>query len=436
LADEVAVGLANHGTSHVEDFVVKEAGVGVQALSGSLTLHGISVENASVGIATVSGASSTVSQFNGHGMPLAIDAGDADDFSVSSGILYGERFMVGQGTSLMHISDVDFFSTSADEMRPAVDVRCEGQCTLEHTDIHSPTVGISWSGSGTSFMDNVSVYAVEQAVETSGSGHAVWTNLTVNASNTGLSVQTPTSALTDVYVELTDNQAIGIDLLGGQHDWSDVVVEKAFTSTDQTSIGLNAWYSDLTLDQFTSRNVSTGMLLEDSTAVVQSVEANIGSLAGLHLIDSSLSGNDLTTIAQDRGVLMEGSASLHLSSWTAQLHETPLMLSTESTATVRSFTPLNTAQSSADALGDGTLYYGSSSNPTISTSTAYRLLETDVTFTDLAGQPVDYTIAQLTKYRESVRKTDESFGGMMRGVAETLTDSEIAILADYIRGLH
>ena len=57
-------------------------------------------------------------------------------------------------------------------------------------------------------------------------------------------------------------------------------------------------------------------------------------------------------------------------------------------------------------------------------------------YPSLAGQPVDYTIAQLTKYRESVRKTDESYGGMMRGVAETLTDSEIAILADYIRGLH
>ena len=57
-------------------------------------------------------------------------------------------------------------------------------------------------------------------------------------------------------------------------------------------------------------------------------------------------------------------------------------------------------------------------------------------YPSLAGQPADYTIAQLTKYRESVRKTDESFGGMMRGVAETLTDTEIAILADYIRGLH
>tara|TARA_Y100000746_G_C15388233_1_gene401096 strand:- start:153 stop:710 length:558 start_codon:yes stop_codon:yes gene_type:complete len=57
-------------------------------------------------------------------------------------------------------------------------------------------------------------------------------------------------------------------------------------------------------------------------------------------------------------------------------------------------------------------------------------------YPSLSGQTVDYTIAQLTKYRESVRKTDESFGGMMRGVAETLTDSEIAILADYIHGLN
>ena len=54
----------------------------------------------------------------------------------------------------------------------------------------------------------------------------------------------------------------------------------------------------------------------------------------------------------------------------------------------------------------------------------------------LGRSTVDYTIAQLTKYKRKVRKTDESFGGMMRGVAETLTDSEIAILADYIRGLH
>lgn len=57
-------------------------------------------------------------------------------------------------------------------------------------------------------------------------------------------------------------------------------------------------------------------------------------------------------------------------------------------------------------------------------------------FPVLSGQPKEYTIAQLTAYREGERKSDESFGGMMRGVAGGLTDKEIAALADYLQGLH
>ena len=51
--------------------------------------------------------------------------------------------------------------------------------------------------------------------------------------------------------------------------------------------------------------MSTGMMLEDSTVEAQTVEANIGNLAG-HLVDASFTGTSLTTIAQDEGVLMEG----------------------------------------------------------------------------------------------------------------------------------
>jgi cytochrome c553 len=57
-------------------------------------------------------------------------------------------------------------------------------------------------------------------------------------------------------------------------------------------------------------------------------------------------------------------------------------------------------------------------------------------FPVLGGQPREYTIAQLTAYREGERKSDASFGGMMRGVAGGLTDKEIAALADYLQGLH
>lgn len=56
-------------------------------------------------------------------------------------------------------------------------------------------------------------------------------------------------------------------------------------------------------------------------------------------------------------------------------------------------------------------------------------------YPNISGQSLDYTIAQLTAYRENVRQTDENYGGMMRGVAETLTDTEISLLADYVRGL-
>ncbi len=57
-------------------------------------------------------------------------------------------------------------------------------------------------------------------------------------------------------------------------------------------------------------------------------------------------------------------------------------------------------------------------------------------YPDIGGQPAGYTIAQLTAYREGERTTDENVGGMMRGVAQGLTDKEIAALADYIQGLH
>ena len=57
-------------------------------------------------------------------------------------------------------------------------------------------------------------------------------------------------------------------------------------------------------------------------------------------------------------------------------------------------------------------------------------------YPSIGGQPGAYTVAQLTAYREGQRATDEDYGGMMRGVAHGLTDGEIAVLADYLQGLH
>ena len=57
-------------------------------------------------------------------------------------------------------------------------------------------------------------------------------------------------------------------------------------------------------------------------------------------------------------------------------------------------------------------------------------------YPSLSGQPAAYTIAQLKAYRERTRATDEEYGGMMRDIAEGLTDTEMGLLADYIQGVH
>ncbi len=57
-------------------------------------------------------------------------------------------------------------------------------------------------------------------------------------------------------------------------------------------------------------------------------------------------------------------------------------------------------------------------------------------FPRISGQPAQYTVNQLKAYRERERTTDETFGSMMRDIAEGLTDTEIAVLADYLQGLN
>ena len=57
-------------------------------------------------------------------------------------------------------------------------------------------------------------------------------------------------------------------------------------------------------------------------------------------------------------------------------------------------------------------------------------------FPVLSGQRLEYVVAQLVAYREGMRQTDADYGGMMRGVASRLTDTEIRAVANYIQGLY
>lgn len=57
-------------------------------------------------------------------------------------------------------------------------------------------------------------------------------------------------------------------------------------------------------------------------------------------------------------------------------------------------------------------------------------------YPSLSGQPARYTELQLNAYREGERQTDANMGGVMRSIAQYLTDEEIEAVSAYIRGLH
>ncbi len=55
-------------------------------------------------------------------------------------------------------------------------------------------------------------------------------------------------------------------------------------------------------------------------------------------------------------------------------------------------------------------------------------------FPDISGQHTAYTAAQLNAFKSGMRKND--MNGMMRDIAKKLTDEDIAVLSNYIAGLH
>lgn len=57
-----------------------------------------------------------------------------------------------------------------------------------------------------------------------------------------------------------------------------------------------------------------------------------------------------------------------------------------------------------------------------------------VEFPRLAGQQPDYVVSELQKFRSGERANDPA--GMMRGVAQRMTDQEMKAVAQYITALH
>ena len=388
LFTNTATGILSTSMLVANDVSFFQTGVAIDIVSGSASVSGLGLDNVSVGIGSDSGAATTVTSIYGQDVALLIDGSEADDLTVSNALVSGDRLLWGTMDSIT-LSDANF--TQENPERAVVDLRCRSDCSFDNLYIHNAHTGMDVDGSGTTSITNSQIHGDVMGIRASGTGMLVVESTNVAANETSISISSLDSQITQSSISLHSGTGPAAVLLEGEHQWNNVELSKPYTSVDTQSVGLDAWYSTIHSTSITTDGFAYGVELEDSILNAEVGAFINGKIRGLHAINSVASIDVLTTTAQENGLLLSESSTAIIEDWTANLHNTPLMLEDSSVAHTRNFSPLNTAQGSNDAFGDGTFFYGGSTTSSVSTTTSGYLYETYVSFVDMNNQPVQAT---------------------------------------------
>lgn len=388
---DVAGGVWSTGTTFIEGVALSNVGTALRSNSGSLTAQSISLHGATVGIASSEGASTHVSDVSGANISLFIDASNSNDLTVDSATISGKRLLLGNGVQSFSLDGIDF-DHSENSVPAVIDQRCTGTCAWSNLTLTNSTNGAVLSGPGHHSFTDSSLMSSQRGIEATGNGQLSLNSVNVTASTLGIDLRDMDSNMTQARIVMTSSDAVALSLLDGVHQWVSVDVEKAYSSQDTTSLGLQAWYAEVEATSFSSLNFGHGIQANNAHIEGTTFSVKDGRGTGISLEQSSLSLKNLNTRVYPSAVVLEGMSELHVSNWSAATHSTPLTLATNTSATIRDFQPQNTPPGSADVLGDGTLLYGGSTNAVIAVSSSQYFEETPVTFTDLSGNPIQASI--------------------------------------------
>ena len=374
---------SNHLTA--SDVTFTQTGFALDIVAGDATITGLGLDNVSVGIGSDAGASTTVSSIFGQSVTLLIDGSGTDDLTVSDALLTGDRFLWGSVESI-YVSEIDFTQQALD--RTAIDIRCTIDCIFDDITLSQTEIGFDIDGPGVTEIKNSNVDSTNIALRGSGDGLLTLEQSNFTSQGKVMTFSGLDTEIIDTNAELSQGDGPAVNVLEGQHDWNEFNVEKAYSSSDVTSQGIDAWYTSIESTSLTTNGYSTGAVFEDSTLNAETATFINGKTTGLYGIQSTFTFEDLTTSTQQYGVRLADESHLQTSTWAANLHNTPLLLEGDSSANARVFTPQNTAQGSSDAVGDGIFLYGGPTTSTVSTTTYGYLYETYVSFTDINNQPI------------------------------------------------
>lgn len=386
----VSIGIQSDGFADVSNLAIHRAGIGFKGVSGQLLIDQSGVYNSTIGYVSQQGVQMRVNNSLSFDTILSLDVGDGDDFEAHHGVFEGHRFLFSSGSQSLMLNDVTF-SGSGDEQRYAVDVKCSLTCSFTDVTISNASKAIQLTGAGPYDFDRLEITNSGRGIDVVGNSILSLTDSNIEAEESALDSQGASTSIENSQFELLSNSR-AVSLVQGTHDWDGATIEKQYSSQDHTSTGLYIWYSIMESSMLTLSGWSNGISAQSTDMDLIDVSITQGVDVALDAENSKIIIQDLATQSADTGIEFDGHGPLQIVNWTAEVHQTPLLLENNALANIRSFRPINTAPNAADAMGDGTLYYGSNLNPTIATTASHELIETPVTFTDLIGNPIEATI--------------------------------------------
>ncbi|MEE3310575.1 MAG: hypothetical protein VX230_03690, partial [Candidatus Thermoplasmatota archaeon] len=290
------------------------------------------------------------------------------------------------------VEDVEFTSLflTCGDSSPCIDAQIDGELAFVGSGFPVSEVNANGTfarlrGSGTVNINEMSVLYSNKLFDVSGSGELAITDSTLRFDDGG-SISGWSLEIDNTIMLAEENGFVLIDV-----DTTLTLIElhRDYSSSDSTSIGIRAVWSDIYLDDVSLMGWNEGFRCESECRITGGYLSSGGggrnAGSGITIDGGSAIIDTLDTSASDVGIDVED-GYVHLVEWNVDIAHRSygIELSNDANAIIRDM-PGSTSIGAYDGFGDGTLLWGSTGAPNLAVSVEEQFTESTITVTDLVG---------------------------------------------------
>ncbi len=385
VANSVGSGLVSTGDMDAVNIEVSDAGVGMSITSESNDYSALTISDTNTALVVRGVTTASVDDLSGTGIQLLLDSGDSSGFVLSNVSADANRAVRAEGSDSLEIKDSSF--NGSRDGNSMIDVSTTGTFSMSDVELTNASTALDLRGSGMHTIDSVVAEAEDVVLSATGTGAVSLSNFAATAEGQGIRVSGATLDAEGIDISGGLDTTIGIRLATGEHSLEDVVLSRQYSAADTTSLGIELVWATLLCQDITIEDYANGVRAYRSSMDCDNLEISNGRDTGLEIEGSAVSVYGvLSTSLHDIGANLIDSSTLHAESWQSNLHDDVSNIDGGSTATIRFLEAGNTA--GFDAIGDGTLVWGSNVTPTLAVSNSHQLIETSIKTVDLSGDPL------------------------------------------------